>query len=193
MSAMTNAEKQRAFRERLLSRLSPEELIEYKEKKARYARLRYRIQKFFERFQSQCQEWGSAIKKHLTFDEAVYQVHMIEAPVLVLHTPFFEEIAVAAELEPTDVKFWETLYYGLSVWPLVASNHLDFVFQQETIKKLVDVGAIKYQENNGFGLSVFVRGRRWPYKNEYESNLNIPFAPESSDYSPPSVTPFQEQ
>lgn len=194
--ALSNAERQRSFRERLMASLSPSELVEYKKKRSEQAYEAKIKREFAQKLSEQFEEWLNRIKIFFLRDPATREKHLIEGPLFVPRTPYFEKIVKVANLEEDEIPTWEIIYHGLCAWQLVAANKTYFgsKYKLKTIEKLVAAGAIMYQPENGFGMAAFSRGKGWPFKNEYDTTPimpNLAIDLDSPDYFPRSTpTPF---
>ena len=188
--ALTAAERQRRHRERLKATMTETELEAFKKIRAEYERLRFKKRKFFAKIQHQFDEWFAKIKTN--YQERYYagvdekQGILYHAPLLVPATPFFTKIAEEAQLTKDELRTWEILYHGLCVWPKVeaGTRTLWFVLNkgikigpaQDAVKKLIEIKAIKYQEETGHCTAAFFRGDNWTNRTdeEYDAELYLP-------------------
>ena len=188
--AQTAAERQKQYRERLKASMTEAESEEFKKKRAEYERLRVKRHKFFAKIQQQFDEWFAKLKTK--YQERYYykleekQGIVYRAPLFVPATPFFTKIAEMAQLTEDELRTWEILYHGLSVWPKVeaGTSTLWHVLNygsklgpaQGALEKLIAIKAIKYQEETGHCTAAFFRGDNWTNRTdeEYDAELDLP-------------------
>lgn len=165
-----------------MTSLSPSELAEYKKKRSEQSYEAKIRREFVQKLSKQIEEWLSKIKIFYLRDPVTHEKHVIEAPLFVPHTPYFEKVVKLVKLDEDEIPTWELIYHGLCAWQLVAANKQYFgsKYKLKTIEKLVAAGVIMCQSENGFGMAVFCRGANWPYKNEYDTT---PVMPNNKDLS----------
>ena len=190
--AQTDAERQKHYRERRKASMTEAESVEFKRKRAEYERLRLRKRKFFAKIQQQFDEWFAKLKTK--YQERYYadvegkQGIVFRAPLFVPATPFFTNIAEKAQLTEDELRTWEILYHGLSVWPKVEAgtptlwhvlnNGSQWGSAQSAVEKLISIKAIKYQEETGHCTAAFFRGDNWTNRTdeEYDADLDLPLS-----------------
>ena len=188
--ALTAAEKQKQYRERLKASMTEAESEEYRKKRAEYERLRVKKHKFFAKIQQQLDEWFAKLKTKYQerYDAEVdeKQGMVFRAPLLVPATPFFTKIAEMAQLTEDELRTWMILYHGLSVFPKVevGTSTLWHVLTyggkwgsgQSAVEKLLSIKAIKYQEETGYCTAAFFRGENWTNNSdeEYDAEFDFP-------------------
>ena len=184
MAAMTNAEKQKAYRERLRSGMTEEGYQEYKKHLAKLDHQRYVRKKLFDRIISQFEKWFTGFKDKYHDEYGRKENMVFGAPLFVPETPFFKEILHTANLDEKERRVWEILFYSLSVFPKVSAGPTTFYpvmaysynrsVVDSAIEKLIAAKAIMFQEEDCLGLVTFFRGDAWPWEEEFQASFDLP-------------------